>query len=382
VYDGVYRLKSESYTGGLTINYTYDGVGNRLTEARSGSPTSYAYDSDNRLTSRGTATYVYDDNGNTVSQTVPGQGTTTYAYDFENRLRRVTLPNATTVDYAYSVRGHRSSTTMGGVATYLMYDFYDFRKVEDRIAEYTVSGSLLARYVHGPGIDEPLALVRGTTYYYSANAIGTITTLTTASQAVAASYEYEAFGALRAPASVPSNPYRFTAREWDSASQSYYFRARWYDPSLGRFQVADPWKFVDGPNHYLYTADNPVNRVDPKGLSFGDCRIPCMNGGGGSGGGGGGGGGGGKRRDDGDKPCDQIAIICQQCDDWTCFGVTRYIYEFGNTCIPEQCKVIVWRCTYWGAICVPVGGWIPSQQVCREAFYGNPPECRQCPPLC
>ncbi|HEV8594859.1 MAG TPA: hypothetical protein VGR51_04945 [Thermoplasmata archaeon] len=57
-YENVYRLKSEAYTGGLTINYTYDGVGNRLTEKRNAVTTSYTYDADNRLTARGTTTSV------------------------------------------------------------------------------------------------------------------------------------------------------------------------------------------------------------------------------------------------------------------------------------------------------------------------------------
>ncbi len=291
-YDNVYRLKSESYTGGLVINYSYDGVGNRLTEVRNAATTSYTYDADNRLMARGTTTYGYDDNGNTISKTVQGQGTTSYGYDFENRLTKVTLPNGTVEEFNHSVRGKRMALSVNEATTYLFYDFYDVSaRVEDRIAEYNSSGSLLVRYVHGPGTDEPLAFTRGgVTYFYSANAIGTITTVTSTSQAVSADYEYEAFGSSRWAGSL-ANPYRFTGREWDGVDGLYYYRARWYDTLSGRFQVSDPWKFVDGPNLYAYVVNNPVSFVDPKGLTIGgDCRIPCFNGGGGGGGDGGGGG--------------------------------------------------------------------------------------------
>jgi len=249
--------------------------------SRNAVTTSYTYDADNRVTARGTTTYGYDDNGNTVARTVPGQGTTTYAYDLENRLTKVTLANGTVTDFQYSVRGKRMSYAVNGAKTYLMYDFYDLSKlrVEDRIADYTTSGTLLARYIHGPGADEPLAVVQGSTYFYSANAIGTVTSLTTTSQTPVVNYEYEAFGQLRASAGIVSNPYRFAAREWDDSTVSYYFRARWYETTLGRFFVADPWKFVDGPNFYVYVNNNPSNEVDPKGLNHRDCRIPCFNGG-------------------------------------------------------------------------------------------------------
>ena len=286
-YDNTYRLTSESYTGGPVINYTYDGVGNRLTEVRNGVTTNYTYDADNRLTARGATTYGYDDNGNTVSRYVPGIGNTTYAYDLENRLLCVSLPNGTITEHTYSIRSQRVSTATSGVITYLMYDFYDpsSLRVEDRIADYAENGSLIARYIHGSGVDEPLALVRGTsTLFYSANAIGTVTTITMTGQSVAVSYEYEAFGSLRTASGVPANPYRFAAREWDQLAGAYDFRARWYDPVVGRFQLADPWRFVDGPNLYVYARANPPNVVDPKGLLGEDCRVPCINGGGGGGG--------------------------------------------------------------------------------------------------
>ena len=120
---------------------------------------------------------------------------------------------------------------------------------------------------------------------YSANSIGTVTTLTNGAQAVSTSYEYEAFGSLRASSGGVANPYRFTGRELDANAGLLYYRARWYDPMIGRFLVADPWRFVDGPNFYAYVRANPVAQVDPRGLGLDPCRTGCINGGGGGGGG-------------------------------------------------------------------------------------------------
>ena len=58
--------------------------------------------------------------------------------------------------------------------------------------------------------------------------------------------------------------FTFTGKELDSSGLQY-FGARYYDPSLGRFITLDPIK--DGVNHYAYVGNNPMNRIDPDGLS-------------------------------------------------------------------------------------------------------------------
>jgi RHS repeat-associated protein len=58
----------------------------------------------------------------------------------------------------------------------------------------------------------------------------------------------------------------FTGREWDPETGLYYYRARYYDPKVGRFLSKDPVGFAAGPNYYTYVLDNPVNRVDPSGM--------------------------------------------------------------------------------------------------------------------
>jgi RHS repeat-associated protein len=71
--------------------------------------------------------------------------------------------------------------------------------------------------------------------------------------------------------SVYGNTIMFTARNWDVESGNYYYRARMYSPNLGRFLQPDPIGYADNMNMYSYCGNNPMNWIDPMGLSFGDC---------------------------------------------------------------------------------------------------------------
>jgi len=59
----------------------------------------------------------------------------------------------------------------------------------------------------------------------------------------------------------------FTSREYDRESGLYFYRARYYDPSLGRFVSQDPIGITDDVNLYAYVGNNAINRVDPTGLT-------------------------------------------------------------------------------------------------------------------
>jgi YD repeat-containing protein len=86
-YDPIYQLTGVTQGVGTTESYTYDLVGNRLTSTTG----NYAYNNSNELTSSPTATFTFDNNGNSLTKT-DSTGTTNYAWDFENRFTSVTLP--------------------------------------------------------------------------------------------------------------------------------------------------------------------------------------------------------------------------------------------------------------------------------------------------
>ncbi len=105
-----------------------------------------------------------------------------------------------------------------------------------------------------------------TTSFYEADGLGSITSLTNSSGSIAQSYTFDSFGNQTASSGSLTNTFRYTAREFDAETSLYYYRARYYDPSVGRFVSEDPTAFETGVNWYSYVADNPVRFVDPLGL--------------------------------------------------------------------------------------------------------------------
>jgi RHS repeat-associated protein len=333
-YDKIYRLLQALPERGRyrqivsqSENYTYDPVGNRLTGPLD--ILSYIYDQGNQLTDltgqpkgiiangkpvvlchneHDKAEYSYDKNGNLVKKVEPAgpfqfKTTTLYSYDFENRLIKVETQREhweNVVTFTYDPFGRRLSKTVqkeeiedkdndwhgekcehGHKVPRTTSYVYDN---EDIILEYNGRGDATSRYVHGPGVDEPLALYSGReTYYYHADGLGSITALTDRQGQVVQKYEYDSFGNLKEGLGFIDQPYTYTGREWDKETGLYYYRARYYDPTIGRFINRDPIGILGNiynnqynvsfdqyvssvQNTYAYTENNPVNYIDPSGL--------------------------------------------------------------------------------------------------------------------
>jgi len=247
-YDNIYRLTGVSPTGTnqQPENYTYDAVGNRLTSGNEQFPQTnetaqYSYDHENRLTG------VTITEGSLVKQL-------TFAYDpFGRRISKTIVQDTIGTDCT-------SPNTCPRTTNYV----YDGQSI---IMEYDQNDNITAKYTHGPNIDEPLAVQQGTSiYYYHADGLGSITGLSNTSGTIVQTYAYDSFGNMTSTGSI-SQPFTYTAREYDSETGMYFYRARYYDPKVGRFVTKDPIGFKGGDyNLYGYVGNNPVNRVDPSGL--------------------------------------------------------------------------------------------------------------------
>ncbi|MEK9141789.1 MAG: RHS repeat-associated core domain-containing protein, partial [Nitrospirota bacterium] len=140
---------------------------------------------------------------------------------------------------------------------------------EDILLEYDGANVLQARYTHGRGIDEPIAVTKGgNTFFYHQDGLGTVTDLTNSTGATAKSYSYDAYGNLVDQTGTVEQPYTYTGREFDSESGLYYYRNRHLDTTTGRFLQKDPqFTFRGGDlNIYRYAKSNPILRRDPFGL--------------------------------------------------------------------------------------------------------------------
>jgi RHS repeat-associated protein len=259
-YDAIYQLTQVVASGTpptTSETYSFDAVGNRLSSL---GVSPYSYNSSNELTSTPNATFTYDGNGNTTSKVDAG-GTTNYTWDFENRLTSVTLPGSGgSVNFKYDPFGRRVYKSSSTSTSIYAYDG------DNIIEEMDSSGSAVARYTQGLGIDEPLAILRSsTTSYYEADGLGSITSLSNDAGSLTQTYTYDSFGQQTASSGSLINPFLYTGREFDSETGLYYYRARYYDPSAGRFLSEDALRFSSDPDFYLYVANRPTRFRDPSG---------------------------------------------------------------------------------------------------------------------
>ena len=258
-YDPVYQL----ITGTNPVEtYTYDKVGNRLTSTG----VNYTYDAHNKLISMTGGTFTYDLNGNMTSKTIGGV-TTNYTWNSKGQLTKA-VKGTMTVDYIYDAIGRRTIKKINdnGVITQRRYIHQGDQVIEIRDG----SDNEVLQIFNGPRIDMLMYAKKGaTTYRYYRDHLGNITQITDGTNGY--TYSYDAFGnPTIAPVNAPTveNPFMFNGREWDSEVGLYYYRARYYDPELGRFISADPINLSGGINLYAYVGGNPVNRVDPFGLDW------------------------------------------------------------------------------------------------------------------
>jgi RHS repeat-associated protein len=195
-----------------------------------------------------------------------------YTYDSDNRPKTAVstdLATAVNASLTYDAQGRLRQTqiNIGGTnkVSQLLYDGVDL------VAEYdTTNNALQRRYVHGPGVDEPLVWYEGPgtaskSWLYAdhlgsiiatANASGTNTTINT----------YGPFGES-AQTTPDNNRFGYTGQQQLKGLGLNYYKARVYSPALGRFLQTDPIGYSDDLNLYGYVGNGPLYGTDPEGLA-------------------------------------------------------------------------------------------------------------------
>jgi RHS repeat-associated protein len=246
-----------------TETYTYDAVGNRLSALNVTG--AWTYSDRNELDSYAGLTLDYDLNGNQTAENVSAR---TYDWNADNQLTTVFLNREFAAEFEYDPLGRRitkfadNDGKNGPELTTFLYDGVDVLRRDDTSGIHV--------FVHGPGIDEPLLQESGTgaRTYLHADALGSIRSKSNQAGSIVLLQTYDAFGA----ASGLANGYSYAGREWDAEIGTYYYRARYYDPKVGRFLSEDlipaPARALRELNAYTYVANDPVNNTDPLGLAI------------------------------------------------------------------------------------------------------------------
>lgn len=306
------NARYEYYPNGMLKSVTYP----QLTDG-SYLKANYEYDDLNRLiklkNTQGTQTlaeytYTYDKNGNITSIT-DAAGTTTYTYDSLNRLTGIQRPGGETTAYTYDVRGNRSTVTndtwpINPEATNYTYNEWDqltqyqtgtsaalfqygptglrskkatptetvryhYNNNGKVIAESNASNELTANYIWGPDRLLSKKEAGGNQYYYLYNGHGDVTQIVDTSGNPVNSYSYDEWGNILSQTEQINNPFKYAGEIHDPETGLYYLRARYYDPSLGRFINKDTNEGdITNPltlNLYTYAYNNPLIYIDPSG---------------------------------------------------------------------------------------------------------------------
>jgi RHS repeat-associated protein len=239
IYD--YREKSIS-----TDNRTYDGL--------------------NRDAAIAALSGGYDTNGNLAND-----GSRIMTYDVFNRL--IAISGSASGTLTYDTMGRLASTNINGTVTTYFYDGTDL------IAEYNGSGTMLRRYMHTSGSDQPFVELAGSGLgspkYLLDNYQGSIIAMADSSGVVSGAdiHKYGPYGEPKNSSDQESwtgSRFGYTGQTAIPEARLYYYKARIYDPAFGRFLQTDPIGTKDDLDLYAYVAGDPINRTDPSGMAKGD----------------------------------------------------------------------------------------------------------------
>ncbi len=210
------------------------------------------------MTSVNGVAYTYDANGNQLSD-----GARTFTYDSANRLKQVVSGTLTT-QYAYSGDGVRRAQVVNGVQTrYLV----DVAAPLPQVLQETKQGAT-TRYLYGLGLIGTQD--SGTWAYQHPDGLGSVRQVSNSAGQIVLAQSFTPFGAAKTAVGSAPGSFGFAGEQQDAAADLIFLRARYYDPTTGRFLTRDPYPaYASTPgtlHRYAYSRNDPVNLVDPSGL--------------------------------------------------------------------------------------------------------------------
>ena len=230
-----------------------------------------------QITKAGPTALTHDSSGN-----ITDDGSRLLAYDAMNRVKTITRKSDSAIlgTYTYDAFGRRIQKVIadlgggqGGLSGNITAGTTDYLYDGMQCVEERVIDSMTKQFVWGLYIDELLEIKTPSNLYYPLqDLLYRTNVLTDSSGAIYEKFDYDAYGRtliFDASDNAKSNPiceFLFTGRRFDPESELYFYRARYYNPELGRFLSRDPIGYKGGLGLYAYVGSNPMTGTDPMGM--------------------------------------------------------------------------------------------------------------------
>ena len=261
IYDDANRLTQVLENGTVAFTYSYDANGNRVS---ADGAVAY-YDVQDRLTQYGDTTFAYTSDGQLVEKVAGGQKWE-YSYDVFGNLRQARTPGGDTIEYVIDGRHRRVGKVVNGD----LVQGFIYGDQLNPIAETDGGGSIRTVFVYGTTANVPSYMLKnGRVYRFVTDHLGSPRLIVDASTGVVAQrLDYDAFGNILLDTNAGFQPFGFAGGIYDQDTGLVRYGARDYDSEIGRWTAKDPLGFGGGDtNLYAYVINNPVNFIDPKGLT-------------------------------------------------------------------------------------------------------------------
>ncbi|HEX6882464.1 MAG TPA: toxin TcdB middle/N-terminal domain-containing protein [Planctomycetota bacterium] len=271
-YDDLHRMKQ--YTRGGQKNVTYSPAGNILTNDEYG--VQYEYlgprpQAVTRISAYGGSPaylYTYDANGNMRIRSHKGQ---TLTHDALNRLTTIAAASYT-ITYRYAYDGSRLARQSGSSTTIWIEDGFEVRDGQV-YGHVFVDGRRVCTFTPYQHLFSNGTLAGEFTYLHP-DRMGNTNVATDKNGAVVSHFEYNPFGNsyFASDSTSSGSAYRFSDQHYDADADLYFFGARYYDATIGRFlepdQVIGNLGDPQALNRYAYARNNPLRYADPSGNAF------------------------------------------------------------------------------------------------------------------
>jgi RHS repeat-associated protein len=232
-----------------------------------------SYDAQDRMTAYGTCTYDYTRNGELTRRVDSATSSTTeYDYDEFGNLRRVVLPDTRVITYHIDGLNRRVGKSINGVRQWgLLY-----ANQLEPVAELDAAGNVVASFLYADRRHVPsLMLKGGQTYRIVADHLGSVRLVVNiATGAIAQRMAYDEYGNVVEDTNPGFQPFGYAGGLYDRDTGLVRFGARDYDAVAGRWTAKDPIGFSGKSlNLYAYVDSNPLNFIDPSGLTQSDVNF-------------------------------------------------------------------------------------------------------------